>query len=81
MKIKQSKNGIQLTLSARQKRQIQKKLGETFEARITKTGILLQANNLRYALSDFLAQCNNDEPHSLEIKEWLDMPVAGKEII
>ena len=81
MKIKQSRNSIQLTLSTRQKRQIQKKLGETFEARITKTGMLLHANNMRYTLSDLLAQYNNDEPHSLEIKEWLDMPAVGKEII
>ena len=33
--IKQSRNSIQLKLSARQKRQIQKTLGEHFEVRIT----------------------------------------------
>ena len=81
VKIKQSRNTIHLTLSTRQKRQIQKKLGETFEARITKTGMLLHANTMRYTLSDLLAQYNNDEPHSQEMKEWLDMPAVGKEII
>ena len=81
VKIKQSRISIHLTLSTRQKRQIQKTLGEHFEASITKTGVLLHTNTMRYKLSDLLAHYNSDEPHSQELKEWLDMPAVGKEII
>jgi hypothetical protein len=76
VKLKHVSKEIKLTLSARQKQQIQRVLGYRFEAEITKNGLLLHTSKQKYRLTDFV-----DEPISDEMKAWMNTQPVGKEII
>jgi antitoxin component of MazEF toxin-antitoxin module len=80
IKLKHPSKQIKLTLSARQKRQIQRLLGYCFEATITSEGLLLHSTKQKYRLSDLLAQCV-DMPDFEESKEWMTRKPVGREML
>jgi len=60
-KIKRPNEQIKLTLSIRQRREIQRSLGYHFEATITKEGLLLHSNKQKYSLKQLLAKLDLTE--------------------
>ena len=59
--------------------QLGAKVGDTFEADLTESGVVLRIAKPRYKLADLLAQCNPNAP-KLDLDDWDNAKPTGQEV-